>query len=91
MLKFGFADKIPDPKRPGLDYYSDCIKFNWVDALVEKHKKHIKLSDGEDVYAVEYTPEELEIMANLKLKEKSVATYLIAIGLAYSMTVVSLV
>ena len=62
MIKFGFSDRIPDPKRPGPDYYSECIKFHWVDALVEKHKKHLKSSNGENVYEIEYTPEELAIM-----------------------------
>ena len=52
MEKFGHADKIPDPNRPGPDYYKNCIKFNWVDALVAKHKKFIKLSNGEDVYSI---------------------------------------
>ena len=30
-----------DPRRPGPDYYKDCIQFNWVDALVDKHKNSL--------------------------------------------------
>ena len=89
MMTFGFSDKIPDPKRPGPDYYSDCIKFHWADALVEKHKKHLVASNGENVYEIEYTPEELAIMQ--KLKEKAGAKKLIAIGLTSMLALISVI
>ena len=38
MTEFGYADMISDPNRPGPDYYSDCKKFNWIDALRKNHK-----------------------------------------------------
>ena len=39
LREYGHDDVIPDPKRPGPNYYDDCIKFNWVDALIKNHKK----------------------------------------------------
>ena len=89
MMEFGFSDKIPDPKRPGPDYYSECKQFNWVDTLIDKHKSHLTATNGEDVYQQEYTPEELAIMQ--KLKEKEGASHLVAVGLAGVLTLISLV
>ena len=90
MEEFGFSEKIPDPKRPGPKYYSECKKFNWIDTLIEKHKKHLTLSNGEDVYAIEYTQEELAIMQKLKEKNDKKATHLVALGLTGFLTLVSL-
>ena len=39
LTENNLGDIVPDPNRPGPDYYKDCNKFNWVDALVEKHKE----------------------------------------------------
>ena len=89
MMEFGFSDKIPDPKRPGPLYYSECKQFSWVDTLIQKHKSHLTASNGEDVYKIEYTAEELAIMQ--KLKEKNGASHLVALGLAGILTLVSLV
>ena len=50
MLKYGYGYMIPDPLRPGPDYYKDCKKFNWVEKLKTSHASYIKLSNGEDVY-----------------------------------------
>lgn len=39
LIELGHEDMIKmDPKRPGPNYYDDCKQFNWVDALVSKHK-----------------------------------------------------
>ena len=89
MMKHGFSNKIPDPKRPGPKYYSECKQFSWVDTLIEKHKSHLTASNGEDVYAITYTAEELAIMQ--KLKEKDGASHLVALGLTGILTLVSLV
>ena len=53
---------IPDPKRPGPNYYDDCIKFNWIDALVKNHKKA-----GGDYEA---SKEELDALMKLTSAEK---------------------
>jgi hypothetical protein len=38
LIEYGYEDMVrEDPKRPGPDYYKDCIKFNWIDALVSNH------------------------------------------------------
>ena len=75
MIKHGFEYMIPNPKRPSPDYYKDCKRFNWADKLIASHKKHIEDGNHEDVYKIEYTPEELAILAKLKLKEGG-ASYL---------------
>ena len=69
MIEYNFGYVIPDPKRPGPDYYQDCEKFNWASKLIESHKEHISSTNQEDVYKIEYTPEEIAIMQ--KLKEES--------------------
>ena len=51
MLEFGYGYLIPDPNRPGPDYYKDCKKYDWIESLTNNHKAHIKLNNGEDVYA----------------------------------------
>ena len=89
MMEFGFSNLIPDPKRPGPDYYSECKQFNWVDTLIDKHKSHLKATNGEDVYTITYTAEELAIMQ--KLKERDGASHLIALGMTGILTIVSLV
>ena len=45
--------------RPGPNYYDDCIKFNWVDALVKNHKK----AEGNDLYTA--TKEEMAALLKL--------------------------
>ena len=62
MKQFDFGYLIPDPKRPGPKYYSECKRFNWTDKLIENHQKHIAKINGEDVYAIEYTADELALM-----------------------------
>ena len=46
LNEFDLAYKIPDPTRPGPNYYDDCIKFNWVDALVKNHQEKV----GDELY-----------------------------------------
>ena len=48
LKEFGFADVIIDPKRPGPNYYDDCINFSWIDHLIKKHKSHLS-SNGESL------------------------------------------
>ena len=59
LREYKFESAIEDPKRPGPNYYDDCIKFNWVDALVKNHK--------EDGYGKEYEATKEEMEALLKL------------------------
>ena len=85
MEEYGFGDVIPDPKRPGPDYYKDCVKFNWATKLIESHKKHIEYSGKYDVYKIEFTAEELAIIQ--KLKEGSAVNMLsatLAMGLVFT-------
>ena len=42
LIEFGYQNLIKDPNRPGPNYYDDCIEFNWIDHIVNKHKKHLK-------------------------------------------------
>ena len=37
MVEYGFAYVIPDPNRPGPDYYKDCNEFNWASSLIKSH------------------------------------------------------
>ena len=69
MISHGYGYLITNPKRPSPYYYNDCKRYNWADDLIKSHKKHLKLTNGENVYDVEYTPEELEYMARMKLRE----------------------
>ena len=46
-----------DPKRPGPNYYDDCEKFNWVDALVSKHKETLT-GDGKNMYDTKFNKED---------------------------------
>ena len=34
LIELKQEDGIPDPERPGPEYYSKCQQFNWVDELV---------------------------------------------------------
>ena len=61
LKEFGYEKLIPDPNRPGPDYYKDCTKFNWVDALVKKHKQKT---------GFEYAESKSELDAILKLTQK---------------------
>ena len=52
-IEFAKFDKLPlleNPNRPGPDYYKDCKLYNWVNDLVDKHKKFIQDSDGNYEY-----------------------------------------
>ena len=62
MIEFNYGYLIPDPLRPGPDYYKNCKKFDWVEKLKKSHSNYIKLNNGEDVYAYKYTKEELAII-----------------------------
>ena len=59
LIEYEFEDVIQDPMRPGPNYYDDCIKFNWVDALVKNHKK----AEGNDLYTA--TKEEMAALLKL--------------------------
>ena len=61
LIEKGYGHIIPDPTRPGPNYYDDCIKFNWVDALVKNHKEKVG-GDG-------YTASAEEMAAILKLTD----------------------
>ena len=64
MREYNYEEAIADPKRPGPNYYDDCIKFNWVDALVKNHKK-----DGGNYEA---TKEEMDALKLLTSADKIV-------------------
>ena len=50
LVEYNYGHMIEqDPKRPGPDYYKDCIKFNWVDTLIKKHKESLT-GDGKSIY-----------------------------------------
>ena len=51
--------------RPGPDYYKDCIKFNWVDALKSKHKKYLETIGDKTFYTVKLTAEEEALMKEM--------------------------
>ena len=38
LAKHNMLNLTENANRPGPDYYNDCIKFNWVSALVKSHK-----------------------------------------------------
>ena len=58
LIEQGYEKMIKDdPKRPGPDYYKDCIKFNWVDALVSKHKESLS-GDGKSMYDTRFNKED---------------------------------
>ena len=59
LIEYNMGDKIPDPNRPGPNYYDNCKKFNWVDALVKKHKNEV----GRKFY--ETSEEELALILKL--------------------------
>lgn len=61
----GLEKWIDNPNRPGPSYYDDCKQWNWVDNLVESHKKHLKKSGLTNIYGVELTDEEIERMNKL--------------------------
>ena len=60
LIEFGYAHVIPDPNRPGPDYYSECKKYNWVDELVKKH---------EEKTGLKYVASKDEMDAILKLSQ----------------------
>ena len=60
LREFDYGHVVPDPKRPGPDYYSECEKFNWVEALVKKHKEKT---------GFQYASSEEEMAAILKLTQ----------------------
>ena len=60
LVEFGYAHVIPDPNRPGPDYYSECKKYNWVDELVKKH---------EEKTGLKYVASKDEMDAILKLSQ----------------------
>lgn len=62
-----------DPKRPGPNYYDDCKHFNWVDALVEKHKESLT-GDGKSMYDIKFNKEDEQ--AWQLLQERLSASYL---------------
>ena len=58
LIEQGYAEMIKeDPKRPGPNYYDDCEKFNWVDALVSKHKETLT-GDGKNMYDTKFNKED---------------------------------
>ena len=82
MVEYGFAYVIPDPNRPGPDYYKDCNEFNWASSLIKSHQKHIQENGKEDVYKIEYTPEELALIQKLKASSSYLNISIAAVGLA---------
>ena len=65
MAKWNKLNLLENPNRPGPDYYKDCIKFNWVSAMVKSHKKHIA-SKGEDYEYYTLTDEDIAWQAKMK-------------------------
>ena len=58
LIENGYAKMIEqDPKRPGPNYYDDCIKFNWVDALIDKHKDSLS-GNNKNLYNFDLNKEE---------------------------------
>ena len=80
---------LENPNRPGPYYYKDCIKFNWVTALIKNHKSYITDKGGDYEYLT-LTEEDLKWQA--KLKEINFATYYrIGVLSATGATLVSLI
>jgi hypothetical protein len=50
---------LENTNRPGPNFYDDCVKFNWVTALVKSHKKHIE-GKGENYEYYMLTEEDLK-------------------------------
>ena len=73
MAKHNKLDLLENPNRPGPDYYKDCIKFNWVSALVKNHKAHI-VKKGEDYTYYTLTDEDIAWQAKMKALQN--ATFL---------------
>ena len=65
MAKHNKLNLLENPNRPGPDYYKDCNKFNWVNAMVKSHKKHIT-DKGEDYDSLTLTDEDLAWQAKMK-------------------------
>ena len=65
MAKHNLLHLLENENRPGPDYYKDCIKFNWVSALVKSHQKHVEDNGGDYSY---YTLTEEDIKWQKKLK-----------------------
>ena len=58
LIEYNYGFMIEqDPRRPGPDYYNDCIKFNWVDALVGKHKENLS-EDNKNLYKYNFDKED---------------------------------
>ena len=55
-IEFEKFDKLPlleNPNRPGPDYYKDCKQYNWINDLVDKHRKYVKDSGKDYQYYLE--------------------------------------
>jgi hypothetical protein len=65
LIEEGFEKWIDNPIRPGPDYYSECKLWNWVDQLVDSHKKHIEDNGLHNIYGVQLTDAEMVEMKKL--------------------------
>ena len=43
-------DLLINRNRPGPNYYDDCIQFNWVSALKDRHKTFMENNGDFDFY-----------------------------------------
>ena len=58
MTENDLQELLVNEKRPGPNYYDDCIKFNWVTALKDNHKKYMDNLGDKEFYTVKLSAEE---------------------------------
>tara|TARA_B110000285_G_C14982191_1_gene541995 strand:+ start:360 stop:806 length:447 start_codon:yes stop_codon:yes gene_type:complete len=61
----GLEEWLLNKRRPGSSYYKDCKKWNWVDQLVDSHKKHLATNGATTIYGVELSDAEIVEMNKL--------------------------
>ena len=64
-IEEGLEKWLVNERRPGPSYYKDCKEWNWVDQLVDSHKKHLKKEGVTTIYGVELSDAEIAEMNKL--------------------------
>ena len=65
MKENGLERLLVNEDRPGPDYYKDCIKFNWVEALKTKHKTYLEKIGDKSFYTVKLSAEEEALLKEM--------------------------
>jgi len=74
---------LVNKNRPGPNYYDDCIKFNWVDALKDKHKMYMVKKGDKEFYSVKLTDEEKAFLKEMSAINLTAAASAVAAMSAY--------